>query len=125
MIPLSRRDFEQTQADLSRPGRVNERALRSIQAAADRLAELEREHNVRHPDAYTEGKRDAFDLAEQVVREALGDVATAVDKLDALDASDPEAAHGAVDAILMACVPAEVREAAKRVEQRAPWWAAG
>lgn len=47
-----------------------------------------------------------------------------VDQLDALDADDPEAAHGKADELLLSLVPAEVADAYRRVVKRADWWAA-
>lgn len=44
--------------------------------------------------------------------------------LDAIDADgDPEAAHGEADAVLLATVDWEVREAHDRLLGRARWWA--
>jgi hypothetical protein len=50
--------------------------------------------------------------------------AEAVAALDALTGADPEADHDAADAVLLAMVPAKVREAYERlVFDRADWWA--
>lgn len=47
----------------------------------------------------------------------------AVAKLDALDGRDPENDHGLADIILLQLVPAEVRDAVLRAEDRAGgWW---
>jgi hypothetical protein len=50
--------------------------------------------------------------------------AAAVEQLDAIPGDDPERAHGLADDVLLACVPAEVREAYERVAARCGWWAA-
>lgn len=47
----------------------------------------------------------------------------AVAALDALDVSDPEAAHGAADEILLSVAPDIVRMAYQRLVARCPWWA--
>lgn len=47
-----------------------EQTLDRVRAAADTLAECEAFDHDFH-DTYHEGKRDAYDLAEQLVREAL------------------------------------------------------
>ena len=49
--------------------------------------------------------------------------AEAVAALDAIDASDPESAHGRADEILLALLPLDVMAAYLRVTVRAPWWA--
>jgi hypothetical protein len=46
-----------------------------------------------------------------------------VEKLDALDESDPEAAHSAADAILLDAVHPAVRAAYERLVERSHWWA--
>jgi hypothetical protein len=51
-------------------------------------------------------------------------VTDAVRMLDALTGADPERDHGQADEILLASVPAEVREAYLRLTGRASWWAA-
>lgn len=45
------------------------------------------------------------------------------DALDALDASDPETAHGAADVLLLEAAPPVVQEAYRRVITRTRWWA--
>jgi hypothetical protein len=50
-------------------------------------------------------------------------VEEAVAALDALNASDAEVAHSAVDDILLELVPPEVKAAYDRLVARAPWWA--
>jgi hypothetical protein len=47
----------------------------------------------------------------------------AVEKLDAINASDPEAAHGIADEILLSLLPLEVNQAYTRLVQRCRWWA--
>lgn len=46
----------------------------------------------------------------------------AVGLLDALDASDPERAHGIADGILLANVHPHIQTAYARLTDRAPWW---
>ena len=48
-----------------------------------------------------------------------------IEALDAIDGDDPESAHDEADKILQEAVPAEVREAYKRVEARSGgfWYA--
>lgn len=46
-----------------------------------------------------------------------------VERLDAISGDDPEHAHGAADAVLLACVPTEVADAYRRVGARCGWWA--
>jgi hypothetical protein len=50
-------------------------------------------------------------------------ITTAVATIDALDASDPERAHGALDDVLLEFAPREVRLAAIRLIARCDWWA--
>lgn len=47
----------------------------------------------------------------------------AVAALDAINGHDPEGAHGEADEVLLAVVPAEVREAYERLAARCGWWA--
>jgi hypothetical protein len=47
----------------------------------------------------------------------------AVAKLDAIDAGDPEMAHGEADEILLSVVPGEVLHAYVRLTRRCSWWA--
>jgi hypothetical protein len=47
----------------------------------------------------------------------------AVEALDAIDAGDPEAAHSEADAILLAYVPDDIRDAYDRLVARAHFWA--
>lgn len=42
--------------------------------------------------------------------------------LDAIDASDPEAAHGLADELLLGYVSPDVRLAYMRVIDRCKWW---
>lgn len=65
--------------------------------------------------------RDAL-LAEQE-REQERAAADLVQALNAIDASDPERAHGQADEILLAAVHAEVAAAYRRLIDRARWWA--
>jgi len=55
-----------------------------------------------------------------MTKEQIADV---VARLDAIEASDAEAAHGDADEILLEAVPQKIREAYERVVTRAPWWA--
>lgn len=55
--------------------------------------------------------------------QAAWNAQAAVAALDAIDASDPESAHGEAEDILLALVPDSVREAYKRVVDRSEWWA--
>ena len=49
----------------------------------------------------------------------------AVAALDAIDGTrDPEKDHGRADEILLAVAPEAVREAYRRLVERARWWAA-
>jgi hypothetical protein len=50
-------------------------------------------------------------------------VAEAVRQIDALDASDPEAAHAKADDLLLLSVAPEVAAAYRRLMVRADWWA--
>lgn len=43
--------------------------------------------------------------------------------INLIDAQDPEVAHSELDRILLRYAPPEVREAARRLMARAPWWA--
>ena len=43
--------------------------------------------------------------------------------IDAIDVSDPEAAHGRLDALLLEIMPDVIQEAAARLVARADWWA--
>lgn len=51
------------------------------------------------------------------------DAQAAVMALDAIDADDPEGAHGCADEILLALVEPEVRDAYRRLVERSAWWA--
>lgn len=44
--------------------------------------------------------------------------------IDALDATDPERAHGLADDLILDAVPAEVRAAYMRLVARCEFWAA-
>lgn len=46
-----------------------------------------------------------------------------IEALDAIDPGDPELAHGQADDLLLEAVPAEIRDAYKRVADRCHWWA--
>lgn len=46
-----------------------------------------------------------------------------IELLDAIDAGDPERAHGEADLVLLAVVPLAVQRAYERVIDRSPWWA--
>jgi hypothetical protein len=48
----------------------------------------------------------------------------AVERLNAIEGGDPEGAHGEADQVLLALVPAEVREAYRALVARCEWWAA-
>ena len=52
------------------------------------------------------------------------EVELVVKEFDALDVKDPEKAHSQADDLLLALVPADVREAYQRVVERARWWGA-
>ena len=43
-------------------------------------------------------------------------------RLDALDGSDPEVAHGDADRLIEEALPEEVRQAYVRVQRRCRWW---
>lgn len=58
-----------------------------------------------------------------MAREPTPNDLRAVAALDAIDASDPESAHGQADIILQALVHKDAREAYERVGNRARWWA--
>lgn len=47
---------------------------------------------------------------------------TAIAALDTIDPSDPEAAHGEADAILLAYVPTELRDAYNRLVAATAFW---
>lgn len=47
----------------------------------------------------------------------------AASRIDALDADDPEAAHGMADDIVLAAAPPEVAAAYWRLVHRSRWWA--
>lgn len=47
-----------------------------------------------------------------------------ISALDAIDATDPERAHGIADDILRDAAPEEVRQAYDRLVRRCEWWAA-
>ena len=49
--------------------------------------------------------------------------AQAVERLNAIDVSDPEKAHGEADDILLAVVPPSVKDAYLALVNRSPWWA--
>lgn len=51
------------------------------------------------------------------------DIAEAVRRLDAIDASDPESAHCDADEVLLSVAPDEVRAAWQRLHDRATRWA--
>lgn len=46
-----------------------------------------------------------------------------LNRIAAVSSGDPEAAHGAADEVLLAMVPAEVRQAYQRVVDACAWWA--
>lgn len=45
-----------------------------------------------------------------------------IEALDAITGDDPEHAHSQADDLLMEAVPAEIRDAYKRVADRCDWW---
>ena len=49
--------------------------------------------------------------------------AEAVFALDSISSVDPDSAHCMADEVLMAQVPAEVRDAYERLVARCGWWA--
>lgn len=61
--------------------------------------------------------------AAVAVRSAARGAAEAVERLDAVDGSDPERAHSEADAVLLSVVSPEVRDAYRRVTARCSWWA--
>lgn len=48
---------------------------------------------------------------------------TAIRRLDKLTGNDSESDHAEADSILLASLPADVRRAYQRLQQRAGWWA--
>lgn len=44
-------------------------------------------------------------------------------QIDGLDISDPEAAHGEADRLILDALPEEVRQAYVRLANRCSWWA--
>lgn len=49
-------------------------------------------------------------------------VEAAIEWLDTIDVTDPEAAHATADDILLALTPPPVAEAYQRLMDRAAWW---
>ena len=60
--------------------------------------------------------------AEHIAR-LRGNPEFAAEQIDGLDASDPEAAHGNADDILLANVEPVIAEAYRRLIDRCRWWA--
>jgi hypothetical protein len=63
-----------------------------------------------------------YSLAQTVLEADQSAITTAVATIDALDASDPERAHGALDDVLLEFAPREVRMAAIRLAARSERW---
>lgn len=57
------------------------------------------------------------------IRTMIKTTAEIIEALDAITGDDPEHAHGQADDLLLEAVPAEVRDAYKRVAGRCEWWA--
>jgi hypothetical protein len=52
-------------------------------------------------------------------------IAALVERLDSIDASDPERAHSEADNALIMAMPDEVQAAYERLKDRCDWWACG
>lgn len=46
-----------------------------------------------------------------------------VEQIDAITGFDPEVSHCQLDDLLLAQMPPEVQEAARRLRERCDWWA--
>ena len=46
-----------------------------------------------------------------------------VKAIDAIDAADPERAHGQFDALMLGIMPDAIKDAADRLVARCDWWA--